>query len=112
MNYKFLGNSDLKVSTYCLGTMTFGETTSEEDGHYQLDESVASGINFIDTAEMYPTCPLRPETTGDTEIIVGNWISKNKSKDTEEPSIRNFDSKADIAQLEILKLLILVFKVI
>ena len=79
MNYKFLGNSDLKVSTYCLGTMTFGETTSEEDGHYQLDES-ASGINFIDTAEMYPTCPLRPETTGDTEIIVGNWISKNKSK--------------------------------
>ena len=58
--------------------MTFGETTSEEDGHYQLDESVASGINFIDTAEMYPTCPLRPETTGDTEIIVGNWISKNK----------------------------------
>ena len=80
MNYKYLGNSDLKVSTYCLGTMTFGETTSEEDGHYQLDESVASGINFIDTAEMYPTCPLRPETTGDTEIIVGNWISKNKSK--------------------------------
>ena len=78
MNYKYLGNSDLKVSTYCLGTMTFGETTSEEDGHYQLDESVASGINFIDTAEMYPTCPLRPETTGDTEIIVGNWISKNK----------------------------------
>ena len=60
--------------------MTFGETTSEEDGHYQLDKSVASGINFIDTAEMYPTCPLRPETTGDTEIIVGNWISKNKSK--------------------------------
>ena len=50
------------------------------DGHYQLDESIASGINFIDTAEMYPTCPLRPETTGDTEIIVGNWISKNKSK--------------------------------
>ena len=80
MNYKYLGNSDLKVSTYCLGTMTFGETTSEEDGHYQLDESVASGINFIDTAEMYPTCPLRPETTGDTEIIVGNWITKNKSK--------------------------------
>ena len=80
MNYKYLGNSDLKVSTYCLGTMTFGETTSEEDGHYQLDESVTSGINFIDTAEMYPTCPLRPETTGDTEIIVGNWITKNKSK--------------------------------
>ena len=80
MKYKFLGNSDLKVSTYCLGTMTFGETTSEEDGHYQLDESLAFGINFIDTAEMYPTCPLRPETTGDTEIIVGNWITKNKSK--------------------------------
>jgi len=52
----------------------------QRDGHYQLDESVASGINFIDTAEMYPTCPLRPETTGDTEIIVGNWIKKNQSK--------------------------------
>ena len=80
MYFKKLGNSDLNVSSYCLGTMTFGETTSEEDGHYQLDESLAFGINFIDTAEMYPTCPLRPETTGDTEIIVGNWISKNKSK--------------------------------
>ncbi|MDC3072157.1 aldo/keto reductase [bacterium] len=80
MKYRLLGNSELKVSSYCLGTMTFGETTSEEDSHYQLDESLASGINFIDTAEMYPTCPLRPETTGNTEMIVGNWIKNHQSK--------------------------------
>ena len=45
-----------------------------------MDLSIDAGINFFDTAEMYPTCPLRPETTGDTEIIIGNWIDKNRSK--------------------------------
>ena len=60
--------------------MTFGESTSEKDGHEQMDLSIDAGINFFDTAEMYPTCPLRPETTGDTEIIIGNWIDKNRSK--------------------------------
>ena len=80
MEFKKLGKSDLTVSAYCLGTMTFGEATSETDSHLQIDQSLASGINFIDTAEMYPTCPLREETTGDTEVIIGNWIEKNKSK--------------------------------
>ena len=80
MHFKKLGKSDLKVSSYCLGTMTFGETTSEDDGHSQIDQSLEYGINFFDTAEMYPTCPLRAETTGNTEIIIGNWIKKNKSK--------------------------------
>ena len=80
MEFKKLGKSDLKVSSYCLGTMTFGEATSETDSHVQIDQSLASGINFIDTAEMYPTCPLREQTTGDTEVIIGNWIEKNKSK--------------------------------
>ena len=60
--------------------MTFGESTSEKDGHEQMDLSIDAGINFFDTAEMYPTCPLRPETTGDTEVIIGNWIDKNRSK--------------------------------
>ena len=59
MHYKNLGNSELKVSSYCLGTMTFGETTEEDDAHLQISESLAKGINFIDTAEMYPTCPIR-----------------------------------------------------
>ena len=80
MHYKKLGNSSLKVSSYCLGTMTFGETTDETDAHLQIDESISNGINFIDTAEMYPTCPIRKETSGKTEEIIGNWISKNKEK--------------------------------
>ena len=80
MQFKNLGQSELRVSSYCLGTMTFGETTSEKDGHEQIDLSIDAGINFFDTAEMYPTCPLRAETTGDTEVIIGNWIDKNRSK--------------------------------
>ena len=80
MQFKNLGQSELRVSSYCLGTMTFGESTSEKDGHEQIDLSIDSRINFFDTAEMYPTCPLRPETTGDTEVIIGNWIDKNRSK--------------------------------
>lgn len=80
MQFKNLGQSELRVSSYCLGTMTFGESTSEKDGHVQMDLSIDAGINFFDTAEMYPTCPLRPETTGDTEVIIGNWIDKNRSK--------------------------------
>ena len=80
MQFKNLGQSELRVSSYCLGTMTFGESTSEKDGHEQMDLSIDVGINFFDTAEMYPTCPLRAETTGDTEVIIGNWIDKNRSK--------------------------------
>ena len=80
MQLKNLGQSELRVSSFCLGTMTFGESTSEKDGHVQMDLSIDAGINFFDTAEMYPTCPLRPETTGDTEVIIGNWIDKNRSK--------------------------------
>ena len=53
MHFKKLGMSDLNVSSYCLGTMTFGETTSEDDGHNQIDKSLEYGINFFDTAEMY-----------------------------------------------------------
>ncbi len=83
MEFKKLGNSDILVSSYCLGTMTFGETTSEDDAHSQINHSIENGINFIDTAEMYPTCPIRSETTGRTEEIIGSWnlINKNKRKD-------------------------------
>ena len=80
MEFNQLGKSDLIVSSYCLGTMTYGEQTSAKDGHAQIDKSFDAGINFIDTAEMYPTCPIRENTTGNTERIVGDWISKNKSK--------------------------------
>ena len=71
-----LGNSDLKVSRICLGTMTFGEQNSEADAHSQLDYALERGINFIDTAEMYPVMP-RAETTGRTESYIGTWLKKS-----------------------------------
>mgnify|MGYP001256302016 FL=1 len=81
MKFNKLGKSDLEVSSYCLGSMTWGEATSEKDGHWQLDFSIENGINFVDTAEMYPTNPLRKETAGNTEKIIGNWINKRKKRD-------------------------------
>ncbi len=75
-----LGTSDLKVSKDCLGTMTFGEQNSEADGHSQLDYAVAHGVNFIDTAEVYPVMP-RAETQGATERIIGSWLKKTGKRD-------------------------------
>jgi aryl-alcohol dehydrogenase-like predicted oxidoreductase len=71
-----LGNSDLTVSRICLGTMTFGEQNSEAEAHSQLDYALARGINFIDTAEMYPVMP-RAETAGRTEAYIGSWLKKS-----------------------------------
>ena len=73
MEYKKLGSSDLNASTLCLGTMTFGEQNSEADAHAQLDMAVGHGVNFIDTAEMYPVAP-RAETQGLTETYIGTWL--------------------------------------
>ena len=70
MKYSFLGETDIKVSNYCLGTMTFGEQTNVEDAHLQMDKAFDAGINFFDTAEMYSTCPTRKETVGKTESII------------------------------------------
>ena len=80
MKFVNLGNTELKVTDFCLGTMTWGEQTDEVDAHKQIEMSLDAGINFIDTAEMYPVCPLRAETTGDTERILGNWLGKNSQK--------------------------------
>ena len=77
MKYSFLGDTDIKVSNYCLGTMTFGEQTNEEDAHLQMDKAFDAGINFFDTAEMYSTCPIRKETAGKTESIIGTWLKTN-----------------------------------
>ncbi|MES3023834.1 MAG: aldo/keto reductase [Pseudomonadota bacterium] len=71
-----LGTSGLKVSTVCLGTMTFGEQNSEADAHSQLDYALERGINFIDTAEMYPVKPS-PATAGATERCIGSWLQKS-----------------------------------
>lgn len=75
MQYRTLPGTDLEVSTVCLGTMTFGEQNSEADGHAQLDRARDAGINFIDTAEMYPV-PPNAGTQGRTETIVGNWLAR------------------------------------
>jgi aryl-alcohol dehydrogenase-like predicted oxidoreductase len=75
MKYHLLPKTDLNISTLCLGTMTFGEQNSEADAHAQLDYAVAAGINFIDTAEMYPV-PGKATTQGLTESYVGSWLAK------------------------------------
>lgn len=80
MDYRTLGRTDIKVSSVCLGTMTWGEQNTEQDGHEQLDYALAQGINFIDTAEMYAV-PGRPETQGKTEEIIGTWINQRGQRD-------------------------------
>jgi aryl-alcohol dehydrogenase-like predicted oxidoreductase len=69
-----LGQSDLRVTPICLGTMTFGEQVGEAGAHAILDRAIARGINFLDTAEMY-SVPPRPETYGSTETILGHWFA-------------------------------------
>lgn len=77
MEYRRLGSSDLNVSALALGTMTFGEQNSEADAHAQLDCAIAHGINFIDTAEMYPVAP-RAETVHRTESHIGHWLKRQQ----------------------------------
>jgi len=79
MEYRRLGNTDIDVSAICLGTMTWGQQNSEADAHAQLDAALESGINFIDTAEMYPI-PTRGETYGQTEQYIGNWIKERNNR--------------------------------
>jgi aryl-alcohol dehydrogenase-like predicted oxidoreductase len=79
MNYKKLGNTDLDVSTICLGTMTWGEQNTQDDAFEQMDFALSNGVNFWDTAELYAV-PPRKETYGDTEEIIGNWFEKTKKR--------------------------------
>lgn len=74
MQHITLGRSDLRVTSICLGTMTFGQQVGEDLAHSLLDHALASGINFIDTAEMY-SVPARRETYGATERIIGSWFA-------------------------------------
>jgi aryl-alcohol dehydrogenase-like predicted oxidoreductase len=71
-----LGKTPLDVSRICLGTMTFGEQNTEADAHSQLDYALERGINFLDTAEMYPVMP-RAQTQGATERFIGSWLKKS-----------------------------------
>ena len=75
MKYRILPGTELKVSEVCLGTMTWGEQNSEAEAHEQLDYAIAQGINFIDTAEMYPV-PPNAKTQGRTESFLGSWLAR------------------------------------
>ena len=80
MKYYKLGSTDIEVSRICLGTMTWGEQNTESDGHAQMDLAFESGINFFDTAEMYPV-PNSAKKVGRTEEIIGNWLVNRKSRE-------------------------------
>lgn len=79
-----LGGSDVEVSEICLGTMTFGNQTSEPDAHAQLDRARDVGLTFLDSAEMYPVNPVRRETFGITEEIIGRWLARAGQRDSVE----------------------------
>ena len=76
MKYTTLPNTTIKISKICLGTMTFGEQNSESDAHSQFDYAIENGINFIDTAEMYPIA-AKETTLGSTEKYIGTWLKKS-----------------------------------
>ncbi len=80
MQYATLGPKGPKVSRICLGTMTFGEQNSEAEAHAQMDLAFERGVNFFDTAEMYPI-PPRAESQGRTETYIGNWLAKTGCRD-------------------------------
>ncbi len=80
MQHRRLGRTDILVSPVCLGTMTWGQQNTEAEAHEQMDHAVAHGINFFDTAEMYPV-PPRAETQGLTEDYIGSWLAARGSRD-------------------------------
>ncbi len=79
MRYRKLGKTNLDVSVICLGTMTFGEQNTEQEGFEQMDYALENGVNFFDTAELYAVMP-RKETYGKTEEIIGNWFKQRKNR--------------------------------
>jgi aryl-alcohol dehydrogenase-like predicted oxidoreductase len=105
-----LGSSDLHVSRICLGSMTFGEQNTEAEAHSQIDYAIERGINFIDTAEMYPVMP-KFDTQGSSERILGNWFKKSGKRDRvilatkvagparNSPWIRNGQADLDAANI-------------
>jgi aryl-alcohol dehydrogenase-like predicted oxidoreductase len=76
MKYKNLGRTGISVSEICLGTMTWGTQNSEAEAHDQMHYAVEKGVNFFDTAELYPTTPISAETQGRTEDYIGSWFEK------------------------------------
>ena len=80
MKYTTLPNTDVKVSKICLGSMTWGNQNTEAEGHEQLDYAFEQGVNFIDTAELYPV-PATAETQGRTSKIIGSWLKNTGNRE-------------------------------
>lgn len=81
MRMRTLGRSETRVSQICLGSMTWGTQNTREEAASQIDYALEQGVNFIDTAEMYPTTPLTESTLGDTETIIGQWVADSGKRD-------------------------------
>ena len=81
MKMNRLGRTDILVSEICLGTMTWGSQNSAEEAYAQMDYALDHGVNFFDTAELYPTTPLSAETYADTERLMGDWFEKTGNRD-------------------------------
>jgi aryl-alcohol dehydrogenase-like predicted oxidoreductase len=81
MQRMMLGRSGIEVSAICLGTMTWGSHNTEAEAHDQIARALDRGATFWDTAEMYPTNPVRAETVGRTEAIIGSWLARHGGRD-------------------------------
>ncbi|MEP0963634.1 MAG: aldo/keto reductase [Roseobacter sp.] len=81
MKMKPLGRTGIEVSELCLGSMTWGTQNTATEAHDQIDRSLDLGINFIDTAEMYPVNPVSEETVGRTERIIGLWFERDERRE-------------------------------
>ena len=80
MRYHKLGDSNISVSEICLGSMTWGTQNDFSDARAQIDMAIKHGVNFIDTAELYPTTPLSAATQGETESILGRYMAEQKCR--------------------------------
>ena len=81
MNRLTLGQTGISVPDWCLGTMTFGTQTEEPDAFAQMDLALEAGLDFFDTAEMYPVNPVRKETVGECERLIGRWLAQSGKRD-------------------------------
>ncbi len=81
MEYRPLGQTGMQVSAVCLGTMTWASQNTQDEASAQIDFALDHGINFLDTAEMYPVTPVRAETFGHTEAMIGTWIAQSGKRD-------------------------------
>ncbi len=98
MQYRQLGHTDINVSLICLGSMTWGEQNNETQAHQQLDYAVEQGVNFIDTAEMYPS-PTRATTQGKTETHIGAWLKNRSDRDKLIIATKMCPSSADVMHI-------------